>query len=68
MMCTCIYPQRANIPLQGKDRHGPTVVVMSGPHWQIGAVHWCYFISHGFTWSEKHSGKAEQLTLASEHA
>ena len=63
-----MYMYIPNIPLQGLDRHGPTVVAMSGPHCQIGAVHWYYFISHGFTWSEKYSGKAEQLTLACEHA
>ena len=31
MMCTC-NSQRANIPLQGLDRHGPTVGAISGPH------------------------------------
>ena len=30
-----------------------TLGVISGPHCQNGAFHWCHFTSHGFTWSEK---------------
>ena len=72
----------ANIPPQGLERREPTDVTVgaiSGPHSQIGAIHdhWCHFTSCGFTYIEpyivrkKHSGKADQLTLASggsEHA
>ena len=66
-------PQRANIPLQGLDRRVLTVGAISGPHYQMEALHWCHFTSHGFTYvdGKKHSGKADQLTLASggsEHA
>ena len=39
MTCTSTYPQRANIPLQGLDKCGPTVGAISGPHWQISAIH-----------------------------
>ena len=60
-----MHPQRANIPLQDLDRCVLTVGAVSGPHCQITALHWCHFTSHGFTLSEKHSGEADQLTLAS---
>ena len=60
-----MHPQRANIPLQGLDKCVLTVGVISGPHCPIGALHWRHFTSCGFTWLEKHSGEADQLTLAS---
>ena len=44
-----IIPQRANIPLQGLERRELTVGVISDPHCQIEAFHWCHFTSHGFT-------------------
>ena len=50
-----MHPQTANIPLQGLDRHVLTVGAISGLHCQIGILHWCYFTSCGFTWSEKSS-------------
>ena len=33
-----IHPQRANIPLQGLDRHALIVGAISGPHSQLGAL------------------------------
>ena len=61
-----MHPQKANIPLQGLDRCALTVGAISGPHSQPGVLLWRHFTSHGFTWSEKkHSGKADQSTLAS---
>ena len=66
-----MHPKRANILLQGLDRHELTVGAISGPHSKIGALLWCHCICHGFTCSAKHSGKADQSTLASggsEHA
>ena len=68
-----MQPQKANIPLQGLDRRALTVGAISGPHSQNGALLWHHFTSHGFTWLalKKHSGKADQSTLASrgsEHA
>ena len=61
-----VLPQKANIPLQCVDRCVLTVGAISGPHCQIGALNWYHFTSHGFTWSEKHPGEADQLILASE--
>ena len=61
-----MYPQRANIPLQGLDRCVLTVEAISGPHSQIGVLYLYHFTSHGFTWSKKCSGEADQLTLVSE--
>ena len=48
-----MYPQRANIPLQSLDRCVLTVGALSGPHCQIGVLHWCHFTGHEFTWSAK---------------
>ena len=48
-----MHPQKANIQLQGVDRCVLTVGVISGPHCQIGALHWHHFTSCGFTWLEK---------------
>ena len=48
-----MYPQRANILLQGLNRHGLTVEAISGPHCQIGAVHWHHITSREFTWLVK---------------
>ena len=48
-----MHPQRPNIPLQGLDRRVLTIRAISGPHCQIGVLHWCHFTSCGFTWSEK---------------
>ena len=31
------------------DRHAPTVEAISGPHSQVGNLHWCHFTSLGFT-------------------
>ena len=45
-----MYPQRANIPLQGLDRCALTVGAISGPHCQIEGLHWYHFTSCGFTW------------------
>ena len=67
-----MHPQRANIPLQGLDRRALTVGAISGPHSQPRALLWRHFTNRGFTWlAKKHSGKADQSTLASggsEHA
>ena len=61
-----MYPQRANIPLQGIDRRALTVGAISDPHSQIGGLPWHHFTSRGLTWS----GKADQSTASggSEHA
>ena len=60
-----MYTQRANIPLQGLDRCALTVGAISGPHCQlelsIGAISPVVSL-HGW---QKHTGKANQLTLAS---
>ena len=48
-----MHPQMANIPLQGLDRRTLTVEAISGPYGQLGALLWCHFISHGFTWLAK---------------
>ena len=48
-----MHPQRANIPLQGLDRHALTVGAISGSHSQPGALLWRHFTSRGFTWSAK---------------
>ena len=67
-----MHRQRANIPLQGLDRRALTVGAISGLHSQLGALLWRHFTSCGFTVvGKKHSGKADQSTLASggsEHA
>ena len=60
-----VYPQRANIPLQGLDRRALTVEAISGLHNQIGALLWRHLTSRGFTWSAKSTGKTDQSTLAS---
>ena len=52
MKSTCI-PAREIIPLQGLDRCALTVGAVSGPHCQIGALHWCHFASREFIWSAK---------------
>ena len=68
-----MHPQRANIPPQGLDRRAITVRAISGPHAQatwsppLAPFHqsWVYMVG------KKHSGKADQSTLASggsEHA
>ena len=44
-----MYPQWANILLQGLDKCGPTVEAIPGPHCQIRAIHWCHFTSYVFT-------------------
>ena len=44
-----IYPQWANIPLQGLDRRVLTVVAIAGSHCQIKALHWHHFTSCDFT-------------------
>ena len=50
----CIHKMaNCNIPLQGLDGCVLTVGAISGPHWQIGALHWHHFTSHEFTWSTK---------------
>ena len=60
-----MYPQRANVPLKGLDRHVLTLGAISGPHCQIGAFHWCHFIIRGFTWSAKSIlEKADQSKVA----
>ena len=65
-----MHPQRANIPLQGLDRHALTVGAISDPHSQLGALLWHHFTSRGFIYvymvGKKYSGKADRLTLASE--
>ena len=69
-------PQGANIPLQGLDRRALTVGAISGPHNQLGALHWGpplapFHQSWNYMVSKRHSGKADQLTVASggfEHA
>ena len=66
-----MYSQKANILLQGLDRRALTVAAISGLHCQIVALHWHNFTSHGVHDQQKHSRKADQLTLAngdSEHA
>ena len=68
-----MYTQRANIPLQGLDRHALMVGAMhirspqpnENPPLASFYQSWIYMVG------KKHSGKAEQLTLASggsEHA
>ena len=61
-----MHPQYTNIPLPGLDRCALTVGAMSGPTAKLkasfGAIStqsWIYMVK------KKHSGKAEQLTLAS---
>ena len=59
-----LHPQRANIPLQGLDRHALTVGDISDPHSQIGALLWYHFTSRGFTWSAKSiQGKQTSQTV-----
>ena len=50
-----MHPQWANILLQGLGRRVLTVVAIGGPHCQIKALHWHYFISCDFTLSAKSS-------------
>ena len=64
-----MHPQRANIALQGLDRRALTVGAISGPHSQPEALLWRQ--SWIYVVGKKHSGKADQSTLAtggSEHA
>ena len=56
-----MHPQWANIPLQGLDRRELTVGAISGPHSQIGALHWCHFTSHGFTLSAKSAQEKQTI-------
>ena len=51
-MCTCTH-KKANILLQGQERHALTVEAISGNHRQIRALLCHYFTSYGFTWSAK---------------
>ena len=64
-----MYPQWANIPLQGLDRCALTVDTISGPRCQTGRIRSHPLVSFHPLWiymvSKKHSGKADQLTLAS---
>ena len=62
-----MHPQRANIPLQGLDRRALTVEAISGPHSQPGALLWHAPFHHSWIYmvGKKHSGKADQFTLAS---
>ena len=62
-----MHPQRANIPLQGLDRRALTVGAISGPHSQPGALLWRHFMHQSWIYmvGKKHSGKADQSTLAS---
>ena len=52
-----MYPQWANNPLQGLDKHILTVEAISGPHYQIKALHWHHFTNCEFTWSAKSTPK-----------
>ena len=57
-----MHPQKANISLQGLNRHALTVGAIKGPHSQIGDLLWCHFTIRGFTWSaqstvEKHTSQ-----------
>ena len=64
MTYTCTHmPQKASTPIQGLDKCALTMGANSGLYCQIGALLWRHFTSRGFT--KKHSGKADQLTLAS---
>ena len=63
-----MYPLRASISIQGLDRHALTVGVISGAHSQVWTLQlWHHFASYGsvYTVGKKHSGKADQSTLAS---
>ena len=62
-----MHSQMANIPLQHLGRHALTVGAISGPHTKTGGLLWHHLASRGFTYmaGKKHSGKADQLTLAS---
>ena len=44
---TCIH--KANIPLQGLDRHLLTMGAISGPHCQIRALHWHHLQGRSWT-------------------
>ena len=48
-----MHPQGVSIPPQGLDRRVLTVGAVSGPHYQIRALHWHHFTSCRFTWLEK---------------
>ena len=66
-----MHPQRANIPLQGLDRCALTVGAISGLQSQPGAPLVPFHQSWIYMVGRKHSGKADQSTLASggsEHA
>ena len=60
-------PTRANIPLQGLDRHALTMGAISGPHSQIGALLWHHFTTESWIYmvGKKHYRKVDQSTLAS---
>ena len=42
-----MHPQRANIPLQGRDERALTVGAISGPQSQPGALLWRHFTNRG---------------------
>ena len=66
-----MHPQRANIPLQGLDRHALTVGAISGPHSQLGPSFGAISSDVDLHGRQRASEKADQLTLASggsEHA
>ena len=63
-----MYPPRANIPLQGLDRRGPTVGVISGPHCHIGASIAAISLVVDLHGRKKVFWKEDQLTLANEYA
>ena len=48
-----MYPQRADVSLQGLYKRVLTVGAILGPHCQNGALHWCHFTSIGFTQTTK---------------
>ena len=59
-----MYPQRAKSPLQGLDRCALTVGTILGPHCHTGALHWPFHQLWIYMISKKHSGEADQSTLA----
>ena len=66
-----MYPQKASNPIQGLDRCALTMGAISGPHCQIRAPFDTILLVMDLHVGKKHSGKADQSTLASggsEHA
>ena len=60
-----MFPKRANIPLQGLDRHALKVGAISGPTAKLETIFGIISPVLYLHSQQKHSGKAHQSTISS---